>query len=285
MQRIAFVVFFMVLTLPVVARADDNPGETLYKQALQHMRAAPQPAYAKYLVSMDGRNVNLALSTDARGGPTIILSRDKSGSSHLALNAVYRAADGHTAVDMGSGGFRVSSSPFFSATWLGAYDWVRYGLEGSKTPTAAPNAQPTDAPPPDLKVIAVVASMGTGAYRVEDVGPAACPDGTSGHNVHLVARNDPDRHPLTDATIDVKNGGFCMMRFREPFRGLHPVFTGVLEFHFRTERGYSIINDEHMDFLLRRLGAMIDHFALDIRFSDFAFPQKVDPATFQPTPI
>lgn len=271
---------------PAIAAAAHGPPngseptssvEAFYAAALQKMVKLPQPAYASYDISVDAPGQHLSLIR-SDGGPFLKLGG--KGTSHLSSDAIFRNQDGRTTVKLDDGTYAATYySGFLGATWSALHDWMRYGGDhpADDESTAQPHSEATS-----LRVIAAVTSLGPGNYRVIDAGAARCSSGSSGHMVHLIARADPERHPLTDATIDLQTGRFCMMRFTITHTHLRclNLCTGTVELDFGDAGQYSIIRDAHIVVTWRVAGIKTGAVAETVQYSNFTFPSSVDPQLF-----
>lgn len=246
-------------------------AETIYQNAIQTMLRAPLPPYAQYDITIDSPGEELALLR--HHGP--FLDIGENGPSHITSDAVIRNSDGLTAVKLDDGTYDATYyAAFFGATWSAVHDWLRFGGEDAANDGSSSQAGGAAG----LHVIAVVSSLDPGAYIVTDRGAAQCPSGSPGHMVHLYARFDTERHPLTDAVVDTHTSMFCMMRFSIAPRHLlcTHLCNGTVELHFGSVDDYSVISDASVKIAWPSLGAApAGAVLLDFRYSDFSFPRTV----------
>lgn len=212
-------------TLLVATASLPPSAEQYYATAVDKMRSEPPIPNVAYAVDIKTSGARFYAERSKSGKVMVAWGIGSKRESQPSMNAAYREADQLTALQtpQGRGTTRV---PIFDPTWNGIYAWMRYGLEG----------------PPD------------------SVGAARCSNGDEGHALHLVARRDPQAHPLTDAVVDVQTGGFCEMRFG--FRQSGPLSaTGV------------------MDLNLNRVGG---HITSQVDYRGFTFPATLPEAYFTP---
>lgn len=164
--------------------------------------------------------------------------------------------------------------------WPAVHDWMRYGLDNP--PPASPTAAPRAASQQRLHTIATITSVAPAAYLISERGPQACPDGSGGYALHLIARHDPDANPLTDVVVQTRTMRFCMMRFR--LVNATAAGTGVrgdMTISFGDNAGYWTVNQGHAVMSLRLFGAQFKQFSLDLTYSKVAYPAALP----QPIPV
>lgn len=261
----------MLHVICLAATLESPSAEEFYTQAVAQMNRIVQPSSAAYSVTFDAQGANVSVKPNADGAAVVNISTDGAGTPHAQFEAVYHQETPGVAITTTQGEHATASSPAFVPFWSGIYAWLRFGLHGAPVTaaSASPDPQATGAPP----VIAVVASFGTGNYRAEDAGEAPCPNGDAGHRVHLTARNDSTHHPLTDATIDIKTGAFCTLRFTVPLTvsGFGASARGIAELELGESNGYSVVEREHFVASFRRFGIHVGDVTLDIGFTNFQF--------------
>ncbi len=284
----------VALLLPADAHAIASAASPtqLYTQALETMSALPQPRFMSFTTSVSAHGMNVALvqgkgTASNRAGFEIGFGA--SGLMPTTMwKAIHRAADDRTVVFKDSTPLIVTS-PMYDPTWQGADDWLRYGIRGglsplNSTPVATPRPNtavltPAQATPNGLKTIATLTVMAPGAYEITDAGPGTCPNGSAGNRLHLVARRDPDGHPLTDVVLDSSTNRFCTMRFNVGHGGLMSL-TGSFELHFGEVNGYWIIKDGVAQFLLRTFGFGAKNATITFDYQDISYPKSVPDSMF-----
>jgi len=248
------IAFALMLAVIAPARAEAPPDiREYYRQALARMVRLPQPALVTYTATIFATGQTFYVSrdpstSDAEFGFAI---GDALGENTASWPVRVRTSDAVTSITLEDGNDAVTVYPIFDATWNGAYRWLRYGFGGGGPPpsvAAAPSASPDEAPsssPEALGVIAVVQSIGTSSYGVQDWGDGKCETGALGRRIHLIAQREPDAHPATDVTIDVATGDICTIRFelrRTQFFNL----TGSVELHYARVGDYLLASDGFM---------------------------------------
>lgn len=270
-----------VSCLPCAARADAIPpsAEQFYESAVRAMRTLQQPQNATYVADVHTQGASFQVTRQPNGRATIGFVIGVGGTKpDGSYSIVYRGSDLLTALQTEKGDYAVTSIPLFNPTWSGIYSWMRYGLDGA--PPATPSKPPASSADPSAPpVIAVVASMGGGNYRVEDRGGSQCANGDAAHSVHLIARSNPDQHPLTDAAVDLRTQRFCMVRFRVRQDGALGL-TGFIEMQLGDVNGYRLVQNETIDLTVRAMGIAVRHIIATATYRNFAFPATIGPGIF-----
>jgi hypothetical protein len=256
----AFVLAPLVLALsPPTAPAE------YYAQALAVMRTMPQPANVAASVTAVGHDVGVYVGPSqdaAHAGYASFKAGTDASAPAVSWSETFDSASDAASVDTQSAKALIGIGPLFNPTWTGAYDWLRYGLDGRPHANAA-GAVPTF--DPQLKTIATLTIMAPGAYRVSDAGSQQCPDGSPGRHLQFAAKDDWARHPLTDITVDERTMRFCSMRFRidpKHIRG----GTGTVQVDYGDVDGYWLLTHTSVDFLARLFGIGIHHFGVDFTY-------------------
>jgi hypothetical protein len=222
-------------------------------------------------VTSSGAGVRLAPSDRDPQRAQIQVGFGTGMNSAASWQATYRAADDESTVTRSDAPPLRTTTPLFDPTWRGAYDWMRYGLQGAppspSTATSAPSAAPEALPVP---AIGRVVALGTGAYRVSDAGEAPCPGGTAGRRLHLVPWRDPAAHPLTDVIVDAQSMRFCWMRFNYGQTGALAM-TGSFELRLGPVADYWAVTSGSAEFTLRMLGIGTKHIHLTFAYDDLRF--------------
>lgn len=262
----------------VVASAGVQPpsAEAFYASAMRETRGLAQPPNLTYTVHMHVEGAHFVHNSGDSGMDLTLGGR---GDHDADYDATYRGSDHLVSLRDSRGEHVVLGDPIFNATWSGIYSMVRYGWGGA--PAAAPSPAPveTDAQS-HLPTIAVVASISAGNYIVQDEGAASCANGHPGHMVHLIARRDPMKYPLTDATIDLRTNRLCMLRFGVRYSVVAASASALVEYQLADEDGYYLVKSAHFEMTGHALAMRVMHITGDMAYSAFAVPALVDPAAF-----
>lgn len=273
----ALAVMGFALLLPSIGlcAAPPSPRE-FYAHAVEQMRHHPDPAFATYDASISGLNC-----TAAAGGISCTLGRS-TAESEKPFPVDLRESDGRVVINPQNKPVVLGDSTFINPTWQGVDAIIRRGFTGmGGTTVATPTPAPSQ-PSPSLLTIAVVTALSVSDYNVFDAGAATCATGASGHAVRLVARRDPMRHPLTGATIDLKTGDLCALRFNAKVRGAGGLVgaTAGAQLDLANTRGYCIVTNERFSIDLRAIGIAVKHVDVNVSYSNFAFPKMIAPNVF-----
>jgi hypothetical protein len=268
--------FVSIALAALLTDASPSPpsAEEFYTHAIEQMRRHPEPAFATYNTSISGLNCRVTVD-----GMNCTLGRS-TAESEKPYRVDLRQSDGRVAINPDSKPIVLGDSTFINPTWPGVDAIVRRGftgMSGATSPTPAP-MQSTAA----LPEIAVVSTFSVENYDVYDAGAAICATGDPGHAVRLVARRDPLRYPLTGATIDLKTGDLCAMRFDAKISAAAGVVgvTGGAQLDLRNVDGYDVVSNERFGIDLRAIGVSMKHLDIDVSYSDFTFPASIDPSVF-----
>ncbi len=257
-----------------------------YREAVANM--GPVPAYVSFHESVVSNDADVRMFRDENGvvHTGMILGRANGGRE--AVQVQYRGEDELAALELNDGTSGVSHSPLYDPTWPGMRAWLRYGLQGA--PVGAPQitqqaeaeaARQAEAAA-SRQALASVRAFTVAFYRLEDRGPAPCPDGAPGRAIHLTSFRDIDSHPLSDVVIDTSAARFCSLRFHLYVPG-QVSFSGFIEVHFEMVDSYYLatqgriegdVNDVTVD-EARRV-------RIEFTRSAFAFPQAIAETSFQP---
>lgn len=264
----------MLLALALVAAVllPPTPAQ-YYARALDTMNALPQPSYATYAMDLKAAGAEITTECFANREAALAIGWGPGMKHEIQARGEYALSANAAAIQEKDGSYCPEHTAIFKPQWAAMHDWLRYGL--SQVPTSStkqtPQNRPTNAP--GLQTIASVTAVAPAAYEVLDEGAAACPDGSAGHALHLIARFKPDEHPLTDVVIDTATMRFCMMRFNL----VDAVVAGTgakgdATVDFGESNGYWSVTHGHLVLSLRILGVSLKHFALDASYSDFTYP-------------
>jgi hypothetical protein len=250
-------------------------AQEFYARAVEQMQHHTAPAFATYDATIRGLNCRIT----ALGGMECTLGRSTT-ASETPYKVDLRESDGRIAINPQDKPVVLGDSTFVNPTWPGVDTLIRHGFTGMGS--AAPSTPAPIQRPSALPVIATVSTLSVEDYDVYDAGTAICATGNSGHAVHLVARHDPLRYPLTGATIDIKTGDLCALRFnaRVNVAGGVAGFTGGAQLDIESVDGYDIVSNERFGIDLRAIGISVKHLDIDIVFSNFAFPKAIPPDVF-----
>jgi hypothetical protein len=253
-------------------RADDLSPSQLYVRALSVMQSLPEPPFVTYRSQFSSPAMRIDLAPDRGYASLYLLINDLE--STLSVQASYRSAERRVVLSEPGGQELVALSPIFNPTWTGAYQWVRYGLQGAPAPVAP---SPQASAPPGLETIAVVNALSPGAYDVDDAGAQNCPSGSAGDHLRLRARFDPDNHPLTDVVIEDDSSRFCVMRFGVGSSGTMYTLTGYIELHFARVANYWLVTDGDGKVGMQMFGRTYKEAPLAFVYSDVAFVPQAAP--------
>ncbi|MDP9023885.1 MAG: hypothetical protein M3N13_00735 [Candidatus Eremiobacteraeota bacterium] len=277
------VALFAMCAQTTQAQTVPPSAEQYYSAALELMKALPEPPNVRYDATVRARGARFLLSVDKKGRATFALEiGNASGVEHGTWNVAARANDPDTSIALANGTHAIAELPLFNATWSGAYDLMRYGFEGRGSSQPSPQETTTAVGQPH--VIAMVKAIGTGNYRVSDSGAGSCAGGIPGHKLHLIARSDPERHPLTDVTIDTSSGAICTMQFGFRQGGAPGTIKGSVELHLRRFGAYQMITDEKIDLSIRVMGISAYQMGFDTVYNNVVFPPSLPNALFTAQP-
>jgi hypothetical protein len=269
------------LAAPLLGLAPAAPSaEEFYARAVTQMRSHPEPAFATYDASISGLDCSAE-----KAGFTCTLGKS-TAQSEAPFSVDLRQSDGRVALRREGRTVVFGDSTFLNATWPGVDALIRHGFTGMGN--AAPSTPaPLVEAPSALPVIAVVSTLSVANYNVYDAGVATCPNGDAGHALRLAARHDPLRYPLTGATVDLRTGDLCALRFNANVNaagGLVGATSGA-QLDLKNVGGYEVVTNERFDIDLRAMGIAVKHLNINVAYSDFTFPKAVAPQVFvTPTP-
>ena len=279
---------FCVLAVASAGAASAAPpsATTYYERAVAAMQALPQLPDITYTIVANSENGTISIHPAKGGGIAFTVGPGPNNTQRVS--AAYRAVDEKVALTFPGGKHGVGHVGILTPSWEGAYAFMHRGFLGApKTPT--PGLTPTPnlsaSPLPTLPTIVVVRAFGSGFYRVTDNGAASCPSGAPGHALHLIARSDPQAHPLTDVIVDLHTMRFCAMRFavNQSFGGVFGG-TGFIQLNFASAGKYWIERHVLVDIEARALGIALKHIVLRFAYSAVAFPQSLPASLFATSP-
>ncbi len=254
--------------------------EQLYANTIATMRDLPEPPYLTFTFNVTLRGEVTTELLDSHGFAVfrVWLRKAKAegkGQPSGSWPVSHRASDDLGSVANTPHSHLLARSVLFNPTWTGAYDWLRYGIEGPPRNLGS-NPQPSTESDKQLKVIGYVKALGPGAYRITAANPDVCPGRQQGRHLQLAARRgDIFVHPLTDVTIDLALTRFCRMRFHSP--GENGI--SFAELRFGIVNGYWVTTNVDMDWhALAVLGARRADW--HITYDDMRFPATLDDALF-----
>lgn len=267
----------------VPARADDlTPAELMYSDALETMSAVRQPPFVTYRAVVSGGKTSLSVVELPDGHAKPMFQQSDYPFDQSSWSVAYRDADERAAIDLGNGERAVSTQAIFNPTWAGVYAWVRHGLISTIDATPLPpSAEPTTTPSESIPTIAIVSVLGTAYYRVEDRGSSRC-DGKPGHALHLIARRDADKHPLTDVVIDRATRRFCEVRLSFEGGDYELSMHGSVLLHFADVQSFYLVNAATFDIVVRHEGVYVNRGRVDVRYENERTPSALPRAAFLP---
>lgn len=272
-MRIATLIAILgaLLFLPRPTAAKGAPSaRSYYEASVRAMSAVKAPKAITFREAVTTTNISLYVSNDARGNLVFGLGLGGINGTDF-WDVVGYPLDGESNISLEKQHFvSKTPSPLFDPTWNGAYRWLRYGILGVQPPTRASASRALPSKHRSTSnVIATVMAIGSSFYDVTDAGASACPGSNdAGHALHLIARDDPTMHPLTDVIVDVKTHRFCSMRFA--LRGRSGFFgaTGYIELHFAKLDGYWLVHDGVVDVEERFLGIGLKQGTISFKIDD-----------------
>ena len=258
--------------------------EQLYSNTIATMRDLPEPPYLTFVfnVTLQGDITTELLNGHGFAVFRIWVAKAKAegkgkGEPSGSWPASHRASDDLGSVENTPHSHLLAKSPLFNPTWTGAYDWLRYGIEGPpRTPAPIPQASTESGE--QLKTIGYVKTLGPSAYRITAANSEVCPGGQQGRHLQLAARRgDVWTHPLTDVTIDLASTRFCWMRFHSPAR------EGVsfAELRFGTVNGYWVTTHVDTELHFPSVFGGRRRSEWHIVYDDMRFPDTLDDAMFR----
>ncbi len=277
-KRLLWIIPFaaLVLALSLVGASAAPPSaEEFYARAVAQMRRYPEPTFASYDASISGLNCYPdGAGFDCTLGPS-------TAKSERPFAVDLRESDGRAALRKAGRSVVLGDSTFVNATWPGVDAIIRRGFIGMAS-APNPTPSPVESSPGPLHVIAEVSALSVENYFVYDEGAESCAAGDAGHAVRLVARRDPRRYPLTGATIDLRTGDLCAVRFNAKVDAAAGLVGATAGARLDLEKidGYEVVANERFDVDLRAIGIAVKHLGIDISYSKFTFPRTIEPAVF-----
>jgi hypothetical protein len=271
------------LATPLLGGTTAPPSaEEFYARAVTQMRSHPVPAFATYEASISGLNC-----TAEKNGFTCTLAKS-TPQSEAPFSIDLRQSGGRVALRRDGRRSVFGDSTFLNATWPGVDALIRHGFTGVGGSAASTTPPPkTDQAPSSVPVIAVVSTLSVANYNVYDAGSATCANGDGGHALRLVARRDALRYPLTGATVDLRTGDLCALRFNSNVNAVGGLVgaTSGAQLDLSKTDGYDVVSNERFVIDLRAVGIAVKHLNIDVTYSDFAFPKSIATQAFvTPTP-
>lgn len=267
-----------VLTLVSAVAAPPTPQQ-YYARALDTMNALPMPAYQTFDLRLKAGGAEISTSCSPGAGAAFSVGWGRGMHHDLQTQGEYSLSGNAAAIRESDGTYCRDDAALFKPAWAAMHDWMTYGISQppSSPPHRAPEGAPTNAP--GLHTIASVTALAPAAYDVFERGAATCPSGTPGHALHLIARSDPDKHPLTDVVIETRTMRFCSMRFRL----VNAVVAGTgakgdMTVDFGENNGYWSVTHGYAVVSLRMLGVSLKHFSLDLSYADMQYPSELPQA-------
>jgi D-alanyl-D-alanine carboxypeptidase len=255
--------------------------EELYARTVATMRDLPEPPFLTFMFNVTLQGDVSTYLLDQHGIAVFrVWTRAKCkalGQSSGSWATSHRASDDLASVANTPESHLLSRAALFNPTWTGAYDWLRFGIDGRPF-AQKPSAQSSPAPNEQLKTIGMVTALGPSSYRIRAANAALCPGGQQGRHLSLAARDgNVWMHPLTDVTIDRAAMRFCSMRFHSPAEG----GISFAELHFGTVSGYWMTTRVDTDFRgFGQFGIGGQRSSWHITYDDMRFPDALDDALF-----
>ena len=267
----------------IPARAAEPPSATeFYRRAVVTMNALKEPPFITYRLEAIGKGLRASIETE----PCTFL-RLKFGNNQLHWTVRNRTSD-HVAEVVDSAGRRDVIG--FDPSWGETYHQLRSApLRG---PHDICRPEPLQAPEPivadlksdpSVKTIGAVLAIGPGIYRVEDRGSTLCPNGESGHALHLSSRSGNPNQLLSDVVVEPRSMRFCMVRFGARL-GIGVAADVAYEQHFAEVGGYWMQTDGLVESSTRIAGIASTKGAWRYQLLDIQYPTTVALEAFAPTP-
>jgi hypothetical protein len=271
----------------------------MYRSAVLAMNAQPQPEFVAFTMTLASPDAVIYVEND-NGRVEIDLSighvRPPSDYS-----SVYRSTDALAAIEFPDGGRGLNRGGLFNPTWTAASFWMRYGLHtpiSVATPQPAPSAsaepisstRTSPQPPEESDVDAATGipeppTIGGATvfsvlnYRLSDSGLTNCPNGAPARRIHMVAYRDPDKHPLTEVSVDPTANRICAMRFQIHGGGVIS-YRGAIDLRFQTVGPYDLVTDGDVDIEAHALGIVHKHVSMTFTRKEFRFPPALPAGAF-----
>lgn len=286
--------------LPIAAASAAPPSASqFYINALEKTQVSAMPAFVTYSAGILAKGGHYDLSYNAQS-KNVTISEDMESNSRPEerYQVSYRESDRREFIRIDHDRWhnnRPTAGParliLFDPTWNAVRYWSAhgnpfglFGESGASTDHPKPAVPSMTLNGKPLKTIAIVSAVGAGFYTVHDEGATMCDNGDPGHMLHLVARGDPLHHPLTDATVDLRTGTFCMMRFSLNFAKFPFALSGDVEIHFGMQGKYLVANEADIHEAVHAFGLQARRLSVRIRYSNYRFPATLAPSSF-PTSI
>jgi hypothetical protein len=270
--RIAAVVAVVLTQIAQAPQQEPSTPLQYYSQALATMERLAEPAYVSFQTNVIAHGIGLAEPCD-QGEVRWWLGFGSQMQGRLAWHATYTSANASEMIRTADGETcHGPAEAFDRPTWRDAEDWVRYGiLSQGPNPAPQPTAVPTATTRP--KTIADVSVIAPSAYWVTDGGDQRCPSGSAGHELHVLPRFDPAKHPLRDAVVETQSMRICMIRFDlGSYQAAGTGYRGDMQLDFGDVGGNWIVTRGHAAFAMRMAGLSLRTATLDFWYADVAFP-------------
>jgi len=280
-----------------VATADPALVE-MYRSAVLAMNAKPQPEFVAFTMTLASPDAVIYVQNDnGRVEIDLSLGHVRPPSDY---SSVYRSTDALAAIEFPDGGRGLNHGGLFNPTWTAASFWMRYGLHSPisvATPQPAPSAPPeaisssrtaAEEPPEESAEDPAAAEPPTigGAtvfsvlnYRLTDSGLTNCSNGAPARRIHMVAYRDPDKHPLTEVSVDPTANRICAMSFQIHGGGVIS-YRGAIDLHFQTVGPYDLVTDGDVDIEAHALGLVHKHVSMTFTRKEFRFPPALPAGAF-----
>lgn len=260
----------------IAALAAPPTPQQYYARALDTMNALPQPAYATFDMDMKAQGAGIATSCSPGAGAAFSVGWGRGMRHELQTQGEYSLSGNAAAIRETDGTYCRDNAALFKPAWAAMHDWMRYGISESPNVPAHHASQSAQPQAPGMRTIASITALAPAAYEVFDRGAAACPSGTQGHALHLIARSNPDEHPLTDVVIETSTMRICFMRFSL----VNAVLAGTgakgdMAVDFGESNGYWAVTHGHAVLSLRMLGVSLKHFSLDMSYAGMQYPAEL----------
>ncbi len=299
---VGLTLFFLIATAGACL-AGPEPGPTadpalveMYRSAVLAMNAQPQPEFVAFTMTLASPDAVIYVQNDnGRVEIDLSLGHVRPPSDY---SSVYRSTDALAAIEFPDGGRGLNRGGLFNPTWTAASFWMRYGLHSPisvATPEPSPSAppepisssrtaeapdepaeDPAGAEPPTIGGATVFSVLN---YRLTDSGLTNCPSGAPARRIHMVAYRDPDKHPLTEVSVDPTANRICAMSFQIHGGGVIS-YRGAIDLRFQTVGPYDLVTDGDVDLEAHALGIVRKHVTMTFTRKEFRFPPALPAAAF-----
>ena len=147
-----------------------TPDEQLYAKTITTMRDLPEPPYLSFVVNVTSIGLRDMILLNRHGYAIFRVHSNGNEQPRASWPTSYRASDDLASVADTPQSHLLARAALFNPTWTGAYDWLRFGIEGRPfVPKSSP--QPSTESDTQLKTIGYVKALGPIAYQISAANP------------------------------------------------------------------------------------------------------------------